>query len=78
MKAVLTVAIVLNILLTSAYADTPVEKLKEDFPTKQNEKNIELCTQNLVAIGKALQTYRKEHGGTSAVAFRSTGQILGG
>ncbi len=62
MKAVLTVAIVLSILLTSAYADTPTERSNEDFPTKQNEKNIELCTENLVAIGKALQTYRKEHG----------------
>ena len=27
-----------------------------------HEKNIELCAQNLVAIGKALQSYRKEHG----------------
>ena len=32
----------------------------EDFV--QHEKNIELCTQNMVAIGKALQTYRNEHG----------------
>lgn len=62
MKVILTVAIVLNILLVSAYADTPTERSNEDFPTKQNEKNIERCTQNLVAIGKALQTYRKEHG----------------
>ncbi len=28
----------------------------------QHEKNTELCTQNMVAIGKALQTYRSEHG----------------
>ena len=62
MKAILIVAIVLNILLTSAYTDTPVERLNEDFITSQKEKKIETCRQNLVAIGKALQTYRKEHG----------------
>ena len=28
----------------------------------QDEKNIEICTQNLVAIGKAIQVYQKEHG----------------
>lgn len=62
MKAIMKVVIILNILLTSVYADTPTERLNEDFTTKQNERNIELCTQNLVAIGKALQTYQKEHG----------------
>ena len=29
---------------------------------KQHEKNIELCTQNLVAIGKAIEAHKKEHG----------------
>lgn len=29
---------------------------------KQHEQNIELCTQNLVAIGKAIEAYKKEHG----------------
>ena len=53
MKAILTVAIVLSLLMTSANADTPVE---------QHEKNIEVCTQNLVAIGKAVEAYKKEHG----------------
>ena len=28
----------------------------------QEQKNIEICTQNLVAISKAIQSYRKEHG----------------
>ncbi len=28
---------------------------------KQHEKNIETCTQNLVAIGKAIEAYKKEH-----------------
>ena len=26
-----------------------------------NQTNIELCTQNLIAIGKAIETYKKEH-----------------
>ena len=29
---------------------------------KQHEQNIELCTENLVAIGKAIEAYKKEHG----------------
>ena len=29
---------------------------------EQHEKNIEICTQNLVAIGKAVEAYKKEHG----------------
>ena len=28
---------------------------------KQDEKHTEICTQNLLAIGKAIQTYQKEH-----------------
>ena len=28
----------------------------------QADKNIEICTQNLVAIGKAIEAYKKEHG----------------
>ena len=31
----------------------------EDF--MMDETNIELCTQNLIAIGKAIKTYQKEH-----------------
>ena len=30
--------------------------------SEMHERNIELCTQNLIAIGKAIQTYQKEHG----------------
>ncbi len=29
--------------------------------SEKYERNIELCTQNLIAIGKAIQTYQKEH-----------------
>ena len=30
--------------------------------SEMHERNIELCTQNLITIGKAIQTYQKEHG----------------
>ena len=30
--------------------------------SEMHERNIELCTQNLIAIGRAIQTYQKEHG----------------
>ena len=62
MKAILTVAIVLGLLITSAIAHPPTEKPNEGVITGQHEKNIKLCTQNLVAIGKAIQAYKKEHG----------------
>ena len=62
MKAMLTVAIVLGLLMASANADTPAEKPNEGPMTGQHEKNIEVCTQNLVAIGKAVEAYKKEHG----------------
>ena len=30
--------------------------------SEMRERNIELCTQNLIVIGEAIQTYQKEHG----------------
>ncbi len=62
MKAILTVAMVIGLLITSANADTPTEKPSEDLIMERHEKNIEICTQNLVAIGEAIQAYKKEHG----------------
>ena len=62
MKAILTVAIVLSLLVASASADAPTEKPSEDLIMEQHEKSIEICTQNLVAIGKAVEAYKKEHG----------------
>ena len=62
MKAILTVAIVLGLLITSANADTSVDKPSEDLITEQHEKNIEICTQNLLVIGKAIQAYHNENG----------------
>ena len=62
MKAILTVAIVLSLLMVSANADTPAGKSSENMVTEQHEKNIEICTQNLVVIGEAVEAYKKEHG----------------
>ena len=62
MKAILTVAMIPGLLMTFANADTPAEKPSEDLIMERYEKNIEICTQNLVAIGKAVEAYKKEHG----------------
>ena len=78
MKAVLTVAIVLSILLTSAYADTPTERSNENFPTKQNQKNIELLHAKFSCDWQSTSNLSKRTWGTSAVAFRSAWSILGG
>ena len=53
MKFIFTLGIVLSLLITAAYAEDLAE---------QKEKNIEICTHNLLAIGKAVQAYHKEHG----------------
>ncbi len=34
---------------------------EQDTDLKPDQKYIEICTQNLLAIGKAIQTYQKEH-----------------
>jgi len=62
MTAILTVAIMLGLLMIFVNADTPAEKPNECLMAAQHEKNIETCTQNLVAIGKAIEAYKKEHG----------------
>ncbi len=62
MKAILTAAMAIGSSITSVNADTPPEKPNERLITEQHEKNIEVCTQNLVAIGEAIQAYKKEHG----------------
>ena len=63
MKAILTLGIVLSLLITSANAEGQAENPNEVpiFTAAQNEKNIEICTQNLLAIGKAIQAYHNEH-----------------
>ena len=62
MKAILTVAMILSLLMASANADTPVEKPSEDDTEAQSQKNIEICKQHFLEIGKAIQAYKKEHG----------------
>lgn len=59
-------------LFTSAiYAvtenETHARKIRVDFEdesllTEQESRNLKTCAQNLTTIGKALQTYEKEHG----------------
>ncbi len=62
MKAILTVAMILSLLIASANADTPAEKPSEDITEAQSQKNIEICKQHFLEIGKAIQAYKKEHG----------------
>ncbi len=62
----------LNLLLTSAISaateiETGVPKIRIDFEdesliTEQESQNLKTCARNLIAIGKALQAYEKEHG----------------
>ena len=57
MKVILTLGIVLGLLVNFAHAEVATPE-----PSEQNEKNIEVCTENLLAIGMAIQAYQKEHG----------------
>ena len=62
MKAILTVGIVLGLLITPAFAaEQPAQKSDEVLDEAQNQNNIEICTQNLLTIGKAIEAYQKEH-----------------
>ena len=66
MKVIVSVGIVLGLLITSATAQVqiPTEKLEEVLvlTPEQQAKNIEICTQNLIALGKSIQVYLKEEG----------------
>lgn len=42
--------------------ENPARKPTEDPTEAQKKKNIEICTQNLTAIGKAVQDYHNENG----------------
>ena len=57
MKVIVTAATVLSLLINFAHADIETPEQSE-----QHEKNIEMCTQNLLTIGKAIDTYETEHG----------------
>lgn len=66
MKVIVSVGIVLGLLITSATAQVqiPTEKLEEVLvlTPEQGAKNIEICTQNLIAIGKSIQAYLEVNG----------------
>lgn len=48
--------------LERVIAEVPVQILSDDIDEAQEQKNIEICEQHLLEIGKAIQTYQKEHG----------------
>ena len=63
MKLVLTLGIVLSVLITFApVAEVRAQTSSADLEEAQNRKNIDICTQNLLTIGKVLEAYQKAHG----------------
>ena len=67
MKAILTVGTVFGLLITSAIAQEqviPAQRLKEAIvlTPEQQEKNIEICTQNLIDLGKSIEAYLEVNG----------------
>lgn len=62
MRVILTLGIVLGLLLTSANTEVTAQINIQVFDAEQKAKNIEICTQNLIAIGKSIQAYQKEKG----------------
>ncbi len=57
MKVIVSIGIALSLLIGFAHAEEATLEL-----TEQHEQNIETCTQNLLAISKAIEAYQKEHG----------------
>ena len=57
MKVIVSIGIALSFLVGFAHAEEATPE-----PTEQHEQNIQTCTQNLLAIGKAIEAYQKEHG----------------
>ena len=66
MKIILTIGIVLSLLVTTATAQVqiPAERLEEAFvlTPEEQEKNIEICTQNLIKLGKSIEAYLEVNG----------------
>ena len=66
MKAIVIIGVVVSLLIpaTTVQGQLPAERLEEAFvlTPEEREKNIEICTQNLIAIGKSIQAYQKENG----------------
>ena len=61
MKAILTLGIVLVLLMTVAHLDVTGQVDVEVSDAELHEKNVEICLQNLIKIGKSIQAYMKEH-----------------
>ena len=67
MRVIITVGIVLSLLITAAIAQEqviPALRLKEAIvlTPEQQERNIEICTQNLIKLGKSIQAYLDVNG----------------
>ena len=57
MKTIVTLGIALSLLVGFAHAEEATSESLEQW-----EENIAICTENLLAIGKAIEAYQKEHG----------------
>ena len=62
MNLILTLGTVLSLPISSASIGIAAQKASEDSNEALDQKNIEICTQNLIAIGKAAQAYHNDHG----------------
>lgn len=67
MKAILTIGIVWSLLITVVIAQEqviPAQRLEEAFvlTPEEQEKNIEICTQNLIKLGKSIEAYLEVNG----------------
>ena len=66
MKVILTIGIVLSLLVIAASAQVqiPAQRLEEAFvlTPEEQEKNIEICTQNLIKLGQSIEAYLEVNG----------------
>ena len=66
MKVIVSVAIMFWLLVASAMAQVqiPAERLEAAFvlTPEEQEKNIEICTQNLIKLGKSIEAYLEVNG----------------
>jgi len=66
MKVIVSVAIMFGLLVVFAMAQVqiPAERLEEAFvlTPEEQEKNIEICTQNLIKLGKSIEAYLEVNG----------------
>lgn len=62
MKAISALGIALGLMMTFANLEVTAQGDIANFDAEQEAKNIEICTQNLIAIGKSIQIYQKDKG----------------